>query len=106
MISALKRLVTTNDNAKDNNQTPANPGISVEKGNTNSPNANASSNLSTASLLNNGMQMISQSLQKKFSKGVNYNSKIRKKNIEKCNSFCEKNVLSNNFYLSENCHKR
>ena len=28
----------------------------------------------TTSLLNNGMQMISQSLQKKFSRGVNYNS--------------------------------
>lgn len=70
MISALKRLVNSNDNGAANTATSANNG-------NNSPAANQQTNNSKTSILNNGMQMISQSLQKKFAKGVNYNSKSR-----------------------------
>ena len=86
MISALKRLVTTNDS---NNNTQTNNNVKADG----SSSANNTSTLKTSestqaisspftstNLLNNGMHMISQSLQKKFSRGVNYNSNFRLKN--------------------------
>jgi membrane protein involved in colicin uptake len=74
MISAFKRLVNSNGEA---NKTGA-------AGDVSGPNASQIPSQRTGSqagsnqagqLLNNGMHMISQSLQKKFSRGVNYNSK-------------------------------
>ena len=74
MISALKRLVASNDGSS-----TANGASSASTSATGGP---APANGSSASLtanpgyfLTNGMQIISQSLQKKYSKGVNYNSK-------------------------------
>jgi hypothetical protein len=82
MISALKRLVATNDSnnnsannaAKTEAATSSNPANAVSKSGEPTTSALASP-FHTTTLLNNGMQMISQSLQKKFSRGVNYNSK-------------------------------
>ncbi|CAF0822376.1 unnamed protein product [Brachionus calyciflorus] len=73
MISALKRLVTTDSNSSNlpNNNNPQNNLTTSNQVNKLAQNA-----LATTSLINNGMQMISQSLQKKFSRGVNYNMKI------------------------------
>ena len=75
MISALKRLVNSNDNSATSSSTQPAPT------NTNGTNAShaqqVNNSKTTASILNNGMHMISQSLQKKFSRGVNYNSKFR-----------------------------
>ena len=109
MISALKRLVTSNED-KTNQQPNDNSNItnltSTNNSNqsntrTNSPknenqivsvqqsinnNANGSRNSfsaaahTTSSLINNGMHMISESLQKKFARGVNYNSNFLNKN--------------------------
>ena len=80
MISALKRLVATNENKEiaTASSTSANNGNNSSNNNpsTASTNSIIPSHISTTSLFNNGMQMISQSLQKKFSKGVNYNSKL------------------------------
>jgi hypothetical protein len=82
MISALKRLVTTNDSNNNTNATNNNSNVKTDA----SSSANTAtlktsesthainSPFITTNLLNNGMQMISQSLQKKFSRGVNYNS--------------------------------
>ena len=80
MISAFKRLVATNSDAKENsggigNSNGSSNSSSNKNGTNNSTNALTTSNTPT-SLFNNGMQMISQSLQKKFSRGVNYNMKI------------------------------
>ena len=88
MISALKRLVANNDNSTNINSQNSGQNannLSPNGSSTNSNNSNSgaiASNLATTtSLLNNGMQMISQSLQKKFSKGVNYNSKDKRKKL-------------------------
>ena len=75
MINAFKRLVAPNSNEIKDKENASN-------GSHNTPGSiskNGSNNIIAtlpASFLNNGMQMISQSLQKKFSKGVNYNMKI------------------------------
>jgi hypothetical protein len=86
MISALKRLVASNENNNTNNGIGtngtglANNATGQDLNNGPAIGTTLSHSLShvnlttTSSLLNNGMQMISQSLQKKFSKGVNYNS--------------------------------
>lgn len=63
MISAFKRLVNSND-AKTDTKTE------------NSADSQLPTQQTGPSFFNNGMHMISQSLQKKFSKGVNYNSKF------------------------------
>lgn len=76
MISALKRLVTPSTEsavAANNN------GSVVEAsagGHSETPGSNGAKvgSSQAKALVNNGMAMISQSLQKKFSKGVNYNS--------------------------------
>lgn len=87
MISALKRLVNSNDNGT---KTVASDGTaattavaSTANGNTangctssQQSTSNNSNSKTTTSILNNGMHMISQSLQKKFARGVNYNSNI------------------------------
>jgi hypothetical protein len=95
MISALKRLVANNENnlnsastnANSTNNSQANNATATSQANLAnasggsnatavSLNSTSTSNLAaTASLFNNGMHMISQTLQKKFSKGVHYNSK-------------------------------
>lgn len=72
MISAFKRLVKTND-ASINSNSSSNSVAS--NSNESNGHLNAASFTST---INNGVQMISHSLQKKFSKGVNYNSKFYK----------------------------
>ena len=65
MFSALKRLVNNNDNN--------NP--SINNSNASSQNAQ-SQNTAQQSQNSNGLQVVSQSLQKKFSRGVNYNSEL------------------------------
>ena len=89
MISALKRLVTTNDsnnNTQTNNNSNAKTDGSSSANNTStmktseSTQAISSPFTNSTNLLNNGMHMISQSLQKKFSRGVNYNSNFNLKN--------------------------
>ena len=70
MISAFKRLVS-NDTKNDQKATENSPNGNVTSSNQLPSQSTGPGN----SFLNNGMQMISQSLQKKFSKGVNYNSK-------------------------------
>ena len=88
MISALKRLVNSNDNSANNTAgTGTGTATATANGTNNSNNGsisnqqinNNSNNNSktTTSILNNGMQMISQSLQKKFARGVNYNSNLK-----------------------------
>lgn len=70
MISAFKRLVNSNGEANK-------AGAAGDAGTT-GPSSQIPSQRTgpqTGSVLNNGMHMISQSLQKKFSRGVNYNSK-------------------------------
>lgn len=71
MISAFKRLVS-NDTKNDQKATENSPNGNVAGSNQLPSQSTGPGN----SFLNNGMQMISQSLQKKFSKGVNYNMKI------------------------------
>jgi hypothetical protein len=87
MISALKRLVTTNDS--NNNTNSANNNSNVKTDGSSNTNVSTlkssestlaiSSPFTSTNLLNNGMHMISQSLQKKFSRGVNYNSNLYQK---------------------------
>ena len=74
MISAFKRLVNSSE-TKDKEATNGGANNGGPSLNNKNGTGNSISTLPT-SLLNNGMQMISQSLQKKFSKGVNYNMKI------------------------------
>ena len=101
MISALKRLVTPSESASSNGNSHGNSSSAVvaatatgdgvhvvasENNGTKVANPsgidkkNASekqtNSLISTSLFNNGMHMISQSLQKKFARGVNYNMKI------------------------------
>lgn len=80
MISALKRLVTPNTEsavAANNNGSivEASAGGHSENPTPGSNGAKVGPSQAKA-LVNNGMAMISQSLQKKFSKGVNYNSEF------------------------------
>jgi hypothetical protein len=103
MLSAIKRLVNTTSNdsnggaqttitststpapiqhqpasstsTKNNGQTSPTTNDQQQQQRKFSTQANAFN--ATTNLFNNGMQMISQSLQKKFSKGVNYNSMLR-----------------------------
>lgn len=76
MISAIKRLVKN-----DTSSVP--PANSTQANNSTNQDLNSSDNHISpnrltspahSNFLNNGVQMISQSLQKKFSKGINYNS--------------------------------
>lgn len=70
MISALKRLVNSEPSPASNGSNGQTANIQA------ATNKIAQNAIATTSLINNGMQMISQSLQKKFSRGVNYNSKL------------------------------
>ena len=75
MISAFKRLVKTDatPTSTSASTTPATAGSSPPN-NGHEPSDNHAHPNRLTTQLNNGVQMISQSLQKKFSKGVNYNS--------------------------------
>ncbi len=70
MISRLKRLVNSNENS-----TQSSSAATPEQTNSNNnQQQQTNSNLKATNILNNGMHYISESLQKKFSRGVNYNS--------------------------------
>lgn len=70
MISRLKRLVNSNENSTQSSAaTPE-----QTNSNNNQQQQQTNSNLKATNILNNGMHYISESLQKKFSRGVNYNS--------------------------------
>ena len=73
MISRLKRLVNSNENSTQSSaatpeQTNSNNNQQQQQ------QQQTNSNLKATNILNNGMHYISESLQKKFSRGVNYNS--------------------------------
>ena len=74
MISAFKRLVNSNGDGKQTTTAVAGDAVTGNQIPSQKTGPQPSSN--PTSLLNNGMHMISQSLQKKFSRGVNYNSKL------------------------------
>ena len=80
MISRLKRLVNSNENSTQSSaatpeQTNSNNNQQQQQ------QQQTNSNLKATNILNNGMHYISESLQKKFSRGVNYNSNKYKYNF-------------------------
>jgi GTPase SAR1 family protein len=84
MLTALKRLVNNNNNSNDHNSSAAvaTPNQQLQHqlndSNNNSPESKNKTDSQTMpnNTNKNGMISISQSLQKKFSRGVNYNMKI------------------------------
>ena len=72
MISRLKRLVNSNENSTQSSA--ATPEQTNSNNNQQPQQQQTNSNLKATNILNNGMHYISESLQKKFSRGVNYNS--------------------------------
>ncbi len=73
MISRLKRLVNSNENSTQSSSA-ATPEQTNSNNNQQQQQQQTNSNLKATNILNNGMHYISESLQKKFSRGVNYNS--------------------------------
>jgi len=78
MISRLKRLVNSNDStgAQPSTVSNSNGNNNGQQNVTNNNQQQTNSNMKATNILNNGMHYISESLQKKFSRGVNYNSKF------------------------------
>ncbi len=74
MISALKRALAKGDPSAGGDSAAPPSATGATQGN-NLPSQNTGPAATTTAFLNNGMHMISQSLQKKFSRGVHYNSK-------------------------------
>jgi len=71
MISALKRALAKGDTAAGGESSVSTTASTHAQ---QIPSQNTGPASTTTAFLNNGMHMISQSLQKKFSRGVNYNS--------------------------------
>lgn len=76
MFSALKRIVNNDAKNTSNEQSAQQQQQQRQPQQQQQQQANASQQASNAQTTINGMQSISQALQKKFSRGVNYNSKL------------------------------
>lgn len=76
MISAFKRLVNSSGEANKTGADGDAAGLTGPGGQIPSQRTGPQAGSNPTNMLNNGMHMISQSLQKKFSRGVNYNSKL------------------------------
>jgi hypothetical protein len=74
MISRLKRLVNSNENSTQSSAATPEQTNSNNNQQQQQQQQQTNSNLKATNILNNGMHYISESLQKKFSRGVNYNS--------------------------------